>query len=171
MSDDGIDRASDDLIRRAIRDAFVAGCEAVREKSLFTAGQYADRETPRLRTALARREAAPAEGGMLWQCKDYADGWISFPSKLEAMEYQAATGCAVRTVPCDPVPPLYDRLLDIAESCHSEHDKIHLMLKAAKCRDERTASALTAQEAEIQRLEAENKALKKQMEKERHERH
>lgn len=42
----------DDAVRRALRDAFVAGCEAVDARSLFTAGQWADREAPKLAPVL-----------------------------------------------------------------------------------------------------------------------
>lgn len=32
----------------------------------------------------------------LWQCKDYADGWLSYTNEDEAQAYQRDTGCAVR---------------------------------------------------------------------------
>lgn len=32
----------------------------------------------------------------LWQCKNYADGWLSFANEDEAQAYQRDTGCAVR---------------------------------------------------------------------------
>ena len=40
------------LVRRALRDAFAAGCEAMDTRSLFTAGQWADRETPKVLEAI-----------------------------------------------------------------------------------------------------------------------
>jgi hypothetical protein len=42
----------EDAIRRALRDAFVAGGEATDTRSLFTAGQWADREAPKLAPVL-----------------------------------------------------------------------------------------------------------------------
>jgi hypothetical protein len=38
----------EDTIRRMLRDAYVAGCEACETRSLFTAGQWADREAAKL---------------------------------------------------------------------------------------------------------------------------
>lgn len=32
----------------------------------------------------------------LWQCKDYADGWISYADREEALAYQRDTGCLLR---------------------------------------------------------------------------
>jgi len=35
-------------VRRVLRDAFVAGCDTTDTRSLFTAGQWADREAEKL---------------------------------------------------------------------------------------------------------------------------
>jgi hypothetical protein len=32
----------------------------------------------------------------LWECKDYADGWIRYFDEEEALAYQRDTGCALR---------------------------------------------------------------------------
>ncbi len=32
----------------------------------------------------------------LWQCKDYANGWIDYFNEAEALAYQRDTGCAMR---------------------------------------------------------------------------
>lgn len=32
----------------------------------------------------------------LWECKDYADGWIRYFNEEEALAYQRDTGCAMR---------------------------------------------------------------------------
>lgn len=32
----------------------------------------------------------------LWQCKDYADGWITYTDREEALAYQRDTGCLLR---------------------------------------------------------------------------
>jgi len=40
----------------------------------------------------------------LWQCKDYADGWISYADKEEALAYQRDTGCLLR-ITYRPVAP------------------------------------------------------------------
>jgi hypothetical protein len=34
----------------------------------------------------------------MWQCKDYADGWIDFSNEHEALNYSYKTGCLVRVV-------------------------------------------------------------------------
>ena len=39
---------------------------------------------------------AVALEAFLWECKDYADGWIAFRKQSEALEYQDQTGCLVR---------------------------------------------------------------------------
>lgn len=39
----------------------------------------------------------------LWECKDYADGWICFPIEEDAVEYQRETGCMVRVYFRPPV--------------------------------------------------------------------
>jgi hypothetical protein len=33
-----------------------------------------------------------------WQCRDYADGWITFPTRKAAEKYQNATGALMRYV-------------------------------------------------------------------------
>jgi hypothetical protein len=33
---------------------------------------------------------------VMWECKDYADGWIRYFDELEALAYQRDTGCALR---------------------------------------------------------------------------
>ena len=32
----------------------------------------------------------------LWECKDYADGWIKFDRERDARDYQHETGCVMR---------------------------------------------------------------------------
>ena len=49
-----VDENFEDSVRRALRDAFVAGCEAVDTRSLFTAGQWADRESAHVADTLRR---------------------------------------------------------------------------------------------------------------------
>lgn len=55
-----------------------------------------------LRHFRAARAALSGSGSVwrlvpyLWQCKDYADGWLSFANEDEAQAYQRDTGCAVR---------------------------------------------------------------------------
>jgi len=34
----------------------------------------------------------------VWQCKDYADGWIDFSNEHEALNYSYETGCLMRVV-------------------------------------------------------------------------
>lgn len=50
----------DDAVRRSLRDAFVAGCEASDTRSLFTAGQWADREATKLAPILRALAQAPS---------------------------------------------------------------------------------------------------------------
>lgn len=53
-----VDEDFEQSVRRALRDAFVAGCEAVDTRSLFTAGQWADREVTDVAFHLRRLAAA-----------------------------------------------------------------------------------------------------------------
>lgn len=32
----------------------------------------------------------------MWECKDFADGWIRYFNEEEALAYQRDTGCALR---------------------------------------------------------------------------
>lgn len=48
VASEGFDAA----VRRALRDAFVAGCEAAETRSLFFSGAWADRETPKIAPVL-----------------------------------------------------------------------------------------------------------------------
>lgn len=49
-SDEGLE----DSVRRALRDAFVAGGEATDTRSIFTAGAWADREAPKVTAVLLK---------------------------------------------------------------------------------------------------------------------
>jgi hypothetical protein len=46
------DESFEQGVRRALRDAFAAGCEAADTRSPFTAGQWADREAPKVADTL-----------------------------------------------------------------------------------------------------------------------
>jgi hypothetical protein len=43
-------------------------------------------------------QSATAAGSGDWQCRDYADGWITFPTRQSAEKYQQETGALMRYV-------------------------------------------------------------------------
>lgn len=47
-------------------------------------------------TATPIEETEDSEGD--WQCKDYADGWLTFPTRKDAEKYQQQTGALMRYV-------------------------------------------------------------------------
>lgn len=44
----------------------------------------------------------------VWECKDYADGWITYFDQQEAFAYQRETGCAMR-ITCRPARALQSK--------------------------------------------------------------
>lgn len=42
--------------------------------------------------------ARNVDDGPIWECKDYADGWIRYVTLADALEYQEQTGCIMRPV-------------------------------------------------------------------------
>ena len=66
---------------------------------------------------------ATAQEPVAWQCKDYADGWITYTARHadQAREYQEATGCTIRPLYATPpdhlalVAAAYRDAADIAD--------------------------------------------------------
>lgn len=67
-------------------------------------------------TIAATRRACAEEAASAgdWQCKDYGDGWITFPDRAAAEKYQRDTGAMMR----------YRRLYP-ADSVHSQGAEPH----------------------------------------------
>jgi len=57
---------------------------------------HAEEVFSRARAALSGSGSGWRMVPYLWQCKDYADGWLSYANEDEAQAYQRDTGCAVR---------------------------------------------------------------------------
>lgn len=82
---------------------------------------YDPRPNPAYDRILAAIEA-PAQKPVAWQCKDYADGWITYTARHadQAREYQEATGCTIRplyTTPPDHLALVAAAYRDAADQC------------------------------------------------------
>jgi len=72
-------------------DALSEGANALVMSRMADIHQHAD-------AALAASHMPVGDGyePYLWQCKDYADGWITYTDREEALAYQRDTGCLLR---------------------------------------------------------------------------
>lgn len=67
------------------------------------AAAQADYEQRILSAITTSPTSSAVEGeAVAWQCRDYADGWINFPSLAEAVAYHRKTGAVMR--PASPAP-------------------------------------------------------------------